>query len=139
MFASIGLPQNNPIVGIDIVVQKQPAGKGLMTSTSKSGKATTSKLTPGSYAVSMRLTAELVQQTAQPATAKAPATTGELIARITANSRTIEPRPISVGSATKPGLTDLLTKGGKKLVIKIKNSGSKKLVFRIEGHMGKAN
>ena len=143
---------DSPIPGIDVVVRWKPGGTAI-TTTNKSGKATSRKLAPGSYAVSIRLTSGIIQQLAQPATEGTPATpgspaipgtpatTGEVIVKIKANGRTITAQPIPVNSTTKPSLVDVRTKSGKKLLTKITKTGSKNLAFRIEGHLGidKAN
>jgi len=140
LFISVGLPANNPIPGIDVVVRKQPGGTAIKTSTDKSGKATARKLAPGRYAMSVRLTAEIIRQLARPATEGTPATPGspgipgtpattaEVAVKITANGRTIEAKSIPVDSTTKAGLVDLRTKSGKQIVIVIKKDGEKKIV-----------
>jgi len=137
---------DSPIPGIDVVVRWKPGGTAI-TTTNKSGKATSRKLTPGSYAVSMsvRLTSKIIQQLAQPATEGTPATPGspaipgtpektsEVAVKVTANGRVIEAKHILVTSSTKPGLVDIRTKSGKKLVIKIKKNGSKNIVMDVQG------
>jgi len=126
-----------------IIVTGSTLTTPITTTTNKSGKAIIRKLAPGSYTVSMRLTSEIIQQLAQPATEGTPATPGspaipgtpaknsEVIVKVTANGRTIEAKHLLVTSFTKPGSVDIRTKNGKKLTFKIKKGGPQKIAILI--------
>lgn len=63
LFASHAFAANTPIPGIDIVVRKQPGGSALKATTDKEGRATFSKLEPGSYTVSIPDTSAAIKGT----------------------------------------------------------------------------
>jgi len=53
LFAPAGLPQNNPIPGIDVVVRKQPGGSAIKATTDKEGRFVFAGLKEGTYVLSV--------------------------------------------------------------------------------------
>ena len=122
LFASVGLPQVITQHG-GVTVTREPGGHAIRTTTNSKGKATFSKLEPGHYTVGVLITPDM----AQPQSAGSPATTTEVIAKITANGRTITSKPIPVTSTTKAGWVDFRTNSGKKITITIKKGEPQKI------------